>query len=137
MTEMPFINNSEGYGVACPVTVEDYLDLNPDGRFETWGDEIREYRSDEPGDYEVVARRAGTQPTEYSSLLTTAQGAKYLGCSIITIKRATSSTNPALKPDFRPTPHLMLFTRFTLDRWWSAKNHRAGRPPKAHPQDTE
>jgi hypothetical protein len=52
-----FINISERYGGQFNVTVADYKELNPNGKFEIHGDEIREYRSNNPGDYEVVARK--------------------------------------------------------------------------------
>lgn len=52
-----FTNISEKYGEAVEVTIQDYQELNPGGKFEIVGDEIRELLSDKPGDYEVVATR--------------------------------------------------------------------------------
>ena len=53
-----FTNVSDKYGDQVKVTIEDYRELNPTGIFEVKGDEIREYFSDKPGDFEIVARRA-------------------------------------------------------------------------------
>lgn len=55
MTKL-FINISERYGGEIFVNLKDYQELNPQGRFEKHGNEIREYFSDTPGDYEVIAR---------------------------------------------------------------------------------
>lgn len=52
-----FVNISERYGDAVEVTIDDYRELNPEGEFVADSDEIREYFSDEPGDYEVIAER--------------------------------------------------------------------------------
>ena len=56
-----FINVSDRYGDQVEVTIKDYQELNPDGNFEVKGDEIREYLSDKPGDFEVIARLETTE----------------------------------------------------------------------------
>lgn len=52
-----YVNISDGYGDPVPVTIDDYLELNPEGRFEIdyTSDTIRQYYSDELGDWETVA----------------------------------------------------------------------------------
>jgi hypothetical protein len=51
-----FTNISDRYGDAVEVTVEDYQELNPDGEFQETTDSIIEIFSDNPGDWEVVAK---------------------------------------------------------------------------------
>lgn len=51
-----FTNLSDRYGEQEPVCLNDYRELNPEGNFEINGDEIIEYLSDKPGDFEIIAR---------------------------------------------------------------------------------
>lgn len=57
MSNIRYINISERYGECVETTLEDYRELNPEGTFEidSSTDNIREYFSDNPGDWEVVA----------------------------------------------------------------------------------
>lgn len=43
-----FTNIAAKYGYSVPATIEDYLELNPNGRFVIDGDELREYEPDGP-----------------------------------------------------------------------------------------
>lgn len=51
-----FINISERYGEQVEVAIADYQELNPEGKFIEKHGQIREYFSDTPGDYVIVAQ---------------------------------------------------------------------------------
>lgn len=59
MFDPKLINVSERYGDPVEVTIEDYQELNPDGRFEfDHNGNIREYFGDDnSGNFEVVAEQ--------------------------------------------------------------------------------
>lgn len=57
MAEQKFVNVNDRFGDQYEVTIDEYREMFPECKFEVNGDEIRYRISDEPGDYEVAARK--------------------------------------------------------------------------------